>query len=158
MPRWSSSGPPEAFSPSFFPLCSWIHGLFPAIEFAVAPSPSLPNPGNPGTPLAHACLNSGDLTAAERSSAARSLSTPRSDLPRPILIARPKSWIPLRACAPDAPGPHVSARVPLRWVRSVNAPSPSVADAPGLPVSACPPPRAPSAADLILVVGFRSDG
>jgi hypothetical protein len=72
MPRWSSSGPPEAFSPPFSPLCPRIRGFFPTIEFAIAPSPSLPNPGDPGTPLAHAYLNSGDLTAAERSGAARS--------------------------------------------------------------------------------------
>jgi hypothetical protein len=42
--------PPEAFSPSFSPLCPWIHGPFPAIEFVVAPSSSLPNPGDPGPP------------------------------------------------------------------------------------------------------------
>jgi hypothetical protein len=48
-----------------------------ATEFAVAFSPSLPNPGDPGATLARACLNSGDLTAAERSSATRS----RSPLP-----------------------------------------------------------------------------
>jgi hypothetical protein len=35
-------------------------------------SPSLPNPGDPGATLARACLNSGDLTAAGRSNAARS--------------------------------------------------------------------------------------
>jgi hypothetical protein len=77
MAHRSYSGPPEAFSPPFSPLCPWIHGPFPAIEFAVAPSSSLPNSGDPGTPLAHACLNSGYLTAAERSSTARS----RSPLP-----------------------------------------------------------------------------
>jgi hypothetical protein len=42
----------------------------------MAPSPSLPNSGDPGATLAHASLNSGDLTAAERSSAARSHSFP----------------------------------------------------------------------------------
>jgi hypothetical protein len=77
MPRRSSSGPLETFSPLFSPLCPRIRCLFPAIAFAVAFSPSLPNPDDPGTTLAHACLNSGDLTAAERSSAARS----RSPLP-----------------------------------------------------------------------------
>jgi hypothetical protein len=76
IPHLSSSGPPEAFFPPFFPLCSWIHGLFPATEFTVAFSPSLPNPGDPGATLARACLNSGDLTAAERSNAARSRSSP----------------------------------------------------------------------------------
>jgi hypothetical protein len=68
----SCSGPPEAFSPSFYPLCLWIHGLFPAIEFAVAPSSPLPNSSDPGATLARASLNSGDLTAAERSNVARS--------------------------------------------------------------------------------------
>jgi hypothetical protein len=70
MAHRSFSGPPEAFSPPFYPLRQWIHGPFPAIEFAVAPSPSLPNSGDPGATLPHACLNSGDLTAAERSGAA----------------------------------------------------------------------------------------
>jgi hypothetical protein len=72
IPQQSSSGPPEAFSPPFFPLCPRIHGLFPATEFAVAFSPSLPNPGDPGATLARACPKSGDLTVAEMSSAARS--------------------------------------------------------------------------------------
>jgi hypothetical protein len=74
MAHQSCSGPPEAFSPPFSPLCLWIHGPFPAIEFVVVPSSSLPNFDDPGTPLAHACLNSSDITAAERSSAARSRS------------------------------------------------------------------------------------
>jgi hypothetical protein len=39
-------------------------------------SPSLPNPGDPGTTLAHACPNSGDFTAEERSGTARSRSPP----------------------------------------------------------------------------------
>jgi hypothetical protein len=69
--------PPETFSPPFSPLCPRIRGLFPAIEFVVVLSPSLPNSGDPGATLAHACPNSGDLTAVERSSAARS----RSPLP-----------------------------------------------------------------------------
>jgi hypothetical protein len=72
IPHWTCSGPPETFSPSFSPLCPWIHGLFPAIEFSVAFSPSLPNSGDPGATLARASLNSGDLTAAERNSATRS--------------------------------------------------------------------------------------
>ena len=75
IPHRSSSGPPEASSPSFFPLCPQIRGLFPSTEFVVAFSPSLPNPGDPRTPLAHACLNSIDLTTVERSSTARSHSS-----------------------------------------------------------------------------------
>jgi hypothetical protein len=55
---------------------------------------------------------------------------PRSDFPRSILIARPRSWIPLRARGPCAPGPPVSARVSWRWACSVSALSPSVADTP----------------------------
>jgi hypothetical protein len=85
----SSSDPLETFSSPFYPLCPWIHGLFPAIEFAVAPSSSLPNSGDPGATLAHARLNSGDLTTAERSGAARSRLLPRSDPLRPIQIERP---------------------------------------------------------------------
>ena len=72
MAHWSCSGPLETFSPLFSPLCVWIRGLFPAIEFAVAPSSSLPNSGDPGATLARASLNSGDFTAVERSGAARS--------------------------------------------------------------------------------------
>jgi hypothetical protein len=72
----SCSGLPKTFSLSFSSLCPWIRGLFPAIEFAVAPSSFLPNSGDPGATLAHARLNSGDLTATERSSAAHSHSTP----------------------------------------------------------------------------------
>jgi hypothetical protein len=72
MAHRSYSGPPEAFSLPFSPLCPWIRGLFPAIEFAVAPSSSLPNSGDPGATLARASLNSGDFTAVERSGAARS--------------------------------------------------------------------------------------
>jgi hypothetical protein len=50
MAHRSYSGPPETFSLSFSLLCSWIHGLFPAIEFVVVPSTSLPNPGDPEPP------------------------------------------------------------------------------------------------------------
>jgi hypothetical protein len=72
MAHRSFSGPFEATSPPFSPFCPWTHGLFPAIEFTVAPSSPLPNSGDPGATLARACLNSGDLTAAERSDAAHS--------------------------------------------------------------------------------------
>jgi hypothetical protein len=85
----SFSGPPETFSPPFSPLCPWIRSLFPAIDFAVAPSTSLPNSGDPGATLAHAHLNVIDLTATERSGAARSRLFPRSDPLHPIQIERP---------------------------------------------------------------------
>jgi hypothetical protein len=88
----SFSGPPEVFLPLFYPLCPWIHGLFPPIEFAVAPSPSLPHSSDPRATLPRACLNSGDLTAEERSDAARSCLFPRSDPLRPIQIERPEPW------------------------------------------------------------------
>jgi hypothetical protein len=68
----SFSDSPETFSQPFYPLCPWIHGLFPAIEFVVVPSPSLSNSGDPGATVARACLNSGDLTTVERSDAAHS--------------------------------------------------------------------------------------
>uniref|UniRef100_A0A804RRH7 Uncharacterized protein n=1 Tax=Zea mays TaxID=4577 RepID=A0A804RRH7_MAIZE len=77
MAHRSFSDPPETLSPSFSPVCPWIHGLFPTIEFAVVPSSSLPNFGDPGATLAHARLNSGDLTAVERSGVARSRLFPR---------------------------------------------------------------------------------
>ncbi|PWZ12429.1 hypothetical protein Zm00014a_033210 [Zea mays] len=70
MAHRSCSGPPETLLPPFSPLCPWIRGLFPAIEFAVAPSSPLPNSGDPGGTLARACLNFGDFTAVERSGAA----------------------------------------------------------------------------------------
>jgi hypothetical protein len=118
-----SSGPPKTFSPPFSPLYPRIRGLFPAIEFAVTFSPSLPNPSNLGTPLAHACLNSSDLTAAERSSAARS----HSSLSGLISPVRSGSHDPDRgycfAHARPAPLAHLSAPVflgagPARSVRS----------------------------------------
>jgi hypothetical protein len=70
MAHRSFSGPPETLSPLFSPLCPWIHGLFSTIEFAMAPSPPLPTSSDPEATLARACLNSDDLTAAERSGAA----------------------------------------------------------------------------------------
>jgi hypothetical protein len=80
----SCFGPPEVFPPLFSPLCPWIHGLFPAIEFAVVPSSPLPIFSDPGATLDHARLNSSDLTAAERSGATHnrlySRSDPSSDL------------------------------------------------------------------------------
>ena len=76
IPHRSSFGPPEAFFPPFFPLCSRIRGIFSATEFAVAFSPFLPNPSDLGATLARACVNFGDLTAVEMSSAARSCSLP----------------------------------------------------------------------------------
>jgi hypothetical protein len=98
----SCSSPAETLSPLFSPLCPWIHGLFPAIEFAVAPSSPLPNSGDPGATLACASLNSGDFTAAERSGAARSRLFPWSDPLCPIQVERPGPRVPLRARAPDA--------------------------------------------------------
>jgi hypothetical protein len=93
MAHRSFSSPPEATSPPLSPLCPWIHGLFPAIKFAVAPSSLLPNSGDPGATLARVCLHSGDLTTAERSDAARShlFSLGLISL-RPIQIERPELW------------------------------------------------------------------
>jgi hypothetical protein len=100
----SCSGPPEVFPPPFSPLCPWIHGLFPIIEFAVAPSSPLPNSDDPGATLARARLNSGNLTASKRSSAARNRLFPQSNPPppRPSLIERLRPWVPLCARASDA--------------------------------------------------------
>ncbi|PWZ45182.1 hypothetical protein Zm00014a_043971 [Zea mays] len=89
MAHQSFSDTPETFSQPFYPLYPWIHGLFPSTEFAVAPSSPLPNSSYPGATLAHACLNSGDLTTADRSGAARNRLFPGLISLRPILIARP---------------------------------------------------------------------
>jgi hypothetical protein len=188
MAHRSCSGPPETFSRLFSPLCPWIHGLFPAIDFVVAPSPSLPKSDDPRATLARARLNFGDLTAAERNDAARSRLFPglipsvrfrSNDLDR---------GVPLRASAPDAlthllvppaaahpsrsdfpcpilierlgpPRTSVAVRFPSGAgpTRSVHSPPLSLT-LPVPPVSARPPARAPSAADLISAVGFRSDG
>jgi hypothetical protein len=89
----SFSSPPETLSPPFSLLCLWIHGPFPAIEIAVAPSSPLPNSGDPGANLARACLNSGDLTAVERSDAARSHLFSLGLISfRPIQIEWPGPW------------------------------------------------------------------
>jgi hypothetical protein len=77
---WPARGLPTAVLPSLsvdlWPL--------PRHEFAVVPSSPLPNSGDPGTTLARARLNSGDLTVVERSGTAHSRLFPRSD-PRPDL-------------------------------------------------------------------------
>jgi hypothetical protein len=72
--------PARGFLSAVLPSLPWIHGPFPAIEFAVAPSSSLPNSGDHGATLARASLNSGDLIAAERNSATLSHPFP------PVLI------------------------------------------------------------------------
>jgi hypothetical protein len=90
MPHQNYSSPPKTFPPLFSPLCRRIRGLFPAIEFTVVFSPSLPNSGDPRATLARAFFNSGDLTAAEKSSTARSRS-PLHDL---IPSVRSSSHIP----------------------------------------------------------------
>jgi hypothetical protein len=105
-------------------------------------SPSLPNPGDPGTTLARTCPNSGDFTAVERSGAARSRSPPRSDLPRPILIARPRSRDTASRTRALRSGPSVSARVPWRWARSVSVPPRSLTPLARLLALACPCARA----------------
>jgi hypothetical protein len=103
----SCFGPPEVFPPPFSPLCPWIRGFFPAIEFAVAPSSSLPNSGDPRATLARARLNSGDLTAAERSGTARNRLFPRSDPPPPSDLDRTARTAGTasrtRALCPDPP-------------------------------------------------------
>jgi hypothetical protein len=123
---------------------SW---LFPAIEFAVAPSPSLPNSGDPEATLARASLNSSDLTAAERSSTARSRLFPPGLIPSIRLRITLRARAPWPACQrpnPLALGPLGQRALPLTL--------------PCSPVTARPLARAPLAADLISVVGFRSDG
>jgi hypothetical protein len=74
----------------------------PPLSSSWRPLPPCPTSATPD-PLAHARLNSGDLTAAERSSTARNrLFFPRSDPLRPIQIKRPGPRVPLHARVPDA--------------------------------------------------------
>jgi hypothetical protein len=161
MAHWSCSGLPEAFSPPFYPLYLWIHGLLPAIEFAVAPFPSLPNSGNPGATLARASHNSGNLTAVERSGAACSHLFPPglilsirfrsngSDPYNRLFPLGPPPSDPDRTArtpgyrfVPSCPGPPVSAQVLWHWARSVSAPSPlPLTPLTRLSVLACPRAR-----------------
>jgi hypothetical protein len=108
MAHRSFSGLPETFSPPFSPLCPWIHGLFPAIEFVVAPSSPLPNSGDPGATLAHANPNSSDLNAAERSGTARSSLFPPG--PIPSIRFRSNGSDPSSRLFPPGPIPSVRLR------------------------------------------------
>jgi hypothetical protein len=74
-------------------LCSSFSGS--NTRGVTAPSPSLPNSGDPGATLARASLNFGDLTAVEGSGAAYSRMFPL----RPIQIERLRSRVTLRARA-----------------------------------------------------------
>jgi hypothetical protein len=179
----SFPGPPETLSLSFSPLCQWINGLFPAIEFTVARSSHLPNSGDARATVARTCLNSGDLTAAERSGAARNRLFPRSDHLCPIQIERPGPRVPLRARAPDAlarlsappaaahpsrsdfprsilierlgpPRTPVAVRFPSSAGPARSVRSPPWSLSPLARLSVLARPRAPSAADLISAVGF----
>jgi hypothetical protein len=128
MPRRSSSGPPETFSPSFFPLCPWIHGLYCVRRGVLSLSAQPQRPQNP--PSTRLPQLRRPHRRGEEQRRPQPFTPPWSDPIRPILIARPRSRIPLRARAPCALGPPVNAHVPWRWARSVSAPSPSVADIP----------------------------
>jgi hypothetical protein len=173
----------------------------------VAPSSPLPNSGDPGATLARACLNSGDLSAVERSDDSRNhlfslglissvrlrsngpdrgiplrarapdalarLLVPfaaahhsRSDFLRPILIERlgppsdpPPSYLDRTVRTPSDPCSRLSAPQSsgARPARSARSPPLSLTLSVS-PVHARPPARAPSTADLISAVGFRSDG
>jgi hypothetical protein len=118
----SYSSSHETLSPPFSPLCPWTRGLFRAIEFAVVSCPSLPYSGDRGATLARTSLNSGDPTAAERNSAARSRPSPWSNPLRSSQIARLRSRITLHAHTPDAlarlSAPKPSSVWPTRSVRS----------------------------------------
>jgi hypothetical protein len=142
MPRRSSSGPPEAFSPLYSPLCPRIRGLFPPLSSPWHPLPLCPIPATPEPPSTRLPQLRRPHRRGEEQRRPQPFVPPWSDLSRPILIARPRSWIPLHARVPCAPDPPVRARVLWRWARSVSAPSPFVADIPWLacqhsPARAC---------------------
>jgi hypothetical protein len=102
MAHRSFSGPPETFSPPFSLLCLWIHGLFPAIEFAVVPSSSLLNSGDPDPPSSCLPQLRRPHRRGEEQRRPQPFTLPRSDPLRPIQIERPGPRVPLRARAPDA--------------------------------------------------------
>jgi hypothetical protein len=68
----------------------------------MAPSSPLPNSSDPGATLACACLNSGDLTATERSGAAAAVCFPGLIPSVRFRSNGPDHGIPPRARAPDA--------------------------------------------------------
>jgi hypothetical protein len=122
-------------------------GLIPSVRFRS-------NGPDRGYRFAHACLT--PWLACQRRPQPSVF--PWSDPLRPIQIARLGPRVPLRARAPDAlarlSAPKPPGAGPARSARS----PPLSLTLHGLPVSARPPTRAPSVADLVLVVGFRSDG
>jgi hypothetical protein len=91
----------------------------------VVPSSSLSNSDDPRATVARAYLNSGDLTIAERSGAARRRLFPRSDPLRPIQIERLGPRVLLHACLfpwSDFPRPILIERLgPLRTPPSVRS-------------------------------------
>jgi hypothetical protein len=72
-PPHGRNGSSELLRPARDLLTAILPSL-PIDSWPLPPSSSLPNFGDPGTPLAHAFLNSSDLTAVERRSAACSRS------------------------------------------------------------------------------------
>jgi hypothetical protein len=121
-----------------------------------SPSLSLPSGANLSEPVASPSRTF-YLSASRARSARRRTVAPRAPSLSPSAswdTARPRSRDTASRTRALRPGPSVSACVPWRWARSVSALSPSVADAPGPPISARPLARAPLAADLISAVCF----
>jgi hypothetical protein len=147
MAHWSFSGPPEAFSPPFSPLCPWIRGLFPAIEFTVAPSSSRPTPTTPEPPKLSPASTLATSPLWRGAAPLRACLFPRSDSLRPILIERLRpTRTPSNPLGPPPPFDlDRTARTPgYRFapvhpdaVARLSAPKPSSA---GPARSACSPP------------------
>jgi hypothetical protein len=131
----------------------------PPLSSPWRPLPLCPTPATPDPPSSRLPQLRRPHRRREEQRLPQPINPPPSDRLRPILIARPGPRVPLRARAPCALGPPVSAQTPWRWARSVSVVSPSVA---GTPWPACQRSparaRAPSATDLISAIGFRSDG
>jgi hypothetical protein len=164
MAHRSYPGPPKTFSLPFSPLCPWIHGPFAAIEFIVAPSSSLPNSGDPGATVARACLNSGDLTVVERSSAARSHLFSLGLIPSvQFRLNGPDRGIPLRVRTPDALARLSAPPASAHPSRSDFSPSDldrmaqTRSDPLGPPSDPFGPPSDPSPSDLDRTVRTPSD-
>jgi hypothetical protein len=128
MAHRSYSGLPEVFSPPFSPICPWIRGPSPPLSLPWRPLPLCPTPVTLDPPSSRLPQLRRPHRRGEEQRRPQLFIPPRSDPLRPILIARSRSWVPLRTRAPCALGLPINAQVPWRGpARSVHPPS--VADA-----------------------------
>jgi hypothetical protein len=130
----ASASPRRGAAP---PTAVCFLGLIPSVQFRS-------NGSDRGYRFAHVCFPGLIIPPSNLDRTARTPSDPLGPLP--------PSDLDRTARTPSDPCSHPFP--PWRWTRSVSALFPSVADTPGPRISARPPARSPSAADLISAVGF----